>query len=61
MLAVASLSALLAEPFALSVQASGITQVQEVGATQTAQLTTLAATITSTAGDLLVVTASLRG
>ena len=43
------------------VEASGITQVQEVGATETAQSTTLAATITSTAGDLLVVTATLRG
>ena len=46
---------------ASAVKASGIAQVQEVGATETAQSTTLAATITSSVGDLLVVTASLRG
>ncbi len=46
---------------ASAVKASGIAQVQEVGATETTQSATLVATITSSAGDLLVVTASLRG
>jgi RHS repeat-associated protein len=47
--------------FGNAAKASGLAQVQEVGATESAQSTTLAATITSTAGDLLVVTATLRG
>jgi hypothetical protein len=60
-LAVASLVGLLSAAVAVPAEASGITQVQEVGATESTQSTTLATTITSTAGDLLVVTASLRG
>ena len=60
-LAIASLVGLLSTAQAVPVEASGITQVQEVGATESTQSTTLTATITSTAGDLLVVTASLRG
>ena len=41
--------------------AAGIQQVQEVGGTETAPSTNLTTTITTTTGDLIVVTATLRG
>ena len=54
-------SVLLGSVRPTSVAAQGIVQVQEKGGTEIAQSTSLVTPISTTAGDLIVVTASLRG